>query len=194
MEIQPIIEIAGAILVSLGGGAVIIFSFSNWLGKLWANRLMEREKAEYRNDLERFKGDLSRDLEQHKVKLKKSEFLFQKEFDAASELVAYHEEMMPPALHPDMHMDDVFLHIFDTSEDTELWIKSFVTRNGVVMPKEVRSNMIMASRIAGECKFSSIEDNEEGLEHKIERGREIYNHIRMGMEVMKNKVWKQAVT
>ena len=31
---------------SLGGGAVIIFAFSSWLGKVWAVRILEKEKHE----------------------------------------------------------------------------------------------------------------------------------------------------
>ena len=34
------------ILTSLGGGAVIVFAFSSWLGKVWATRILDKEKHE----------------------------------------------------------------------------------------------------------------------------------------------------
>jgi len=70
------LEIVLSVLGALGGGAVIIGGFAHWLGNLWAKRLIQGEKAK-----------LDTELESYKVKLKKSEFIFQKEFEAASELV-----------------------------------------------------------------------------------------------------------
>lgn len=40
-------ELAGAILFSIGSAGVIIFALSSWLGKVWATRILDREK----NDL-----------------------------------------------------------------------------------------------------------------------------------------------
>lgn len=48
----------GAILASLGGGAVILLAFSSWLGKVWAARLMARERARHEKDLENLRNDL----------------------------------------------------------------------------------------------------------------------------------------
>ncbi|EPC3543473.1 hypothetical protein ACRZCT_003096 [Aeromonas hydrophila] len=76
MELKELLEIAGVILGSLGGGAAIIFGFSSWLGKVWANRLMEKEKAEHTRELESLRNRLTQDTESYKVKLKKSEFIF----------------------------------------------------------------------------------------------------------------------
>lgn len=41
-----ILEITGAILASLGGAAVILYGLSSWIGKLWADRLIEIYKRE----------------------------------------------------------------------------------------------------------------------------------------------------
>jgi hypothetical protein len=45
MEFKVIMEIVGAIGLSLGGGAAIVFSLSKWLGNIWAGRIIENEKA-----------------------------------------------------------------------------------------------------------------------------------------------------
>src|SRR5947209_5919232 len=44
-----------SILVSLGGGGTIVLSLSNWLGKMWAERFMQKEQARYEKEPEDFK-------------------------------------------------------------------------------------------------------------------------------------------
>jgi hypothetical protein len=95
MELSEMFKLVGAILVSLGGGAAIIFGFSNWLGKVWANRLMEKEKATHARELESLRNQLTQDTESYKVKLKKSEFIFQKEYEAVSEFVLLKRSFLP---------------------------------------------------------------------------------------------------
>ena len=45
-------EIAQAVLVSVGGGSLIIFALSSWLGKVWANRILETDRNRYAQDME----------------------------------------------------------------------------------------------------------------------------------------------
>jgi hypothetical protein len=47
MTLKEAIEICGAILVSLGGASGIILALSNYIGKLWADRALEKQKQEY---------------------------------------------------------------------------------------------------------------------------------------------------
>lgn len=60
MTFQDSLSIVGTALAALGGGATIVAAFSAWLGKVWANRLMESEKAKYALELESVKAELSR--------------------------------------------------------------------------------------------------------------------------------------
>lgn len=46
MGYSMIIEIIGAVFLSLGGGVVIVFALSKWLGGVWAGRILENERAE----------------------------------------------------------------------------------------------------------------------------------------------------
>ena len=41
-----IIEIVGAVFLSLGGGVAIVFALSKWLGGIWAGRILENERAQ----------------------------------------------------------------------------------------------------------------------------------------------------
>ncbi|MCX6980461.1 MAG: hypothetical protein NTV08_06875 [Verrucomicrobia bacterium] len=65
---KDIIEAVVGVIVSIGGGAAIVFAFSNWLGKLWADRLMSAEKAKHDRELESFRADIKRDAFQSEVR------------------------------------------------------------------------------------------------------------------------------
>jgi len=51
-------EIAQAVLLSIGGGAIIIFSLSGFLGKIWAKRILQNEKKEHDKELSQYKAQL----------------------------------------------------------------------------------------------------------------------------------------
>ena len=46
MNFAFLIEVVGAIFLSLGGGVAIVFVLSKWLGGVWAGRILENERAE----------------------------------------------------------------------------------------------------------------------------------------------------
>jgi hypothetical protein len=60
MPVTEILAIVGALLGALGGGAVLVLALSSWLGKVWAERLMEAEKARHAKDLKALESDLAR--------------------------------------------------------------------------------------------------------------------------------------
>ncbi|MEZ8544799.1 hypothetical protein AB6C74_18260 [Vibrio splendidus] len=93
MELDEIIKVAAAIIVSLGGASAIIYKSSSFFGKLWADKLLEKVKNENAKELEKTKNELLSGTESYKVQLKKSEFMFEKQFEAGSHfsgLVAHH--------------------------------------------------------------------------------------------------------
>lgn len=58
MGIKEILQVGAAIIASLGGGAVIVLGLSNWLGKVWADRLMQKERHEHAVQLEHLREAL----------------------------------------------------------------------------------------------------------------------------------------
>jgi hypothetical protein len=62
VTLSDILSVAAAVVAALGGGAAIVFALSSWLGKVWANHLMEADKARHARDLKALEADLSRDL------------------------------------------------------------------------------------------------------------------------------------
>lgn len=45
MAFSELLSISGAVLLSLGGGAAIVFALARWLGGVWAGRILENERA-----------------------------------------------------------------------------------------------------------------------------------------------------
>ena len=46
MNWDDIFKIVAASLASVGGAAVIMFGLSSWLGKVWASRILQKEKSD----------------------------------------------------------------------------------------------------------------------------------------------------
>src|SRR5712691_7256027 len=81
MSVSALLELAAAILVSLGGGAAIIIACASWLGKVWANRILESDRRRYAEELERLRGELSKTSHVHRVQ-------FEAEFRVLSDVWA----------------------------------------------------------------------------------------------------------
>lgn len=81
MGIREIFEVAGAIIASLGGGAALVLGLSSWLGKVWANRILENEKAQHNKELERYKRELSEELERVKSFNDKALYVSKAQYD-----------------------------------------------------------------------------------------------------------------
>ena len=94
-NILEVWNITGAIIAAFGGAGVIVIALSSWLGKVWASRLMEKEKAEHSKELEKLKSDFTQDTEKYKLQLKKSELFFEKQYHAATEFGKFYFTFMP---------------------------------------------------------------------------------------------------
>lgn len=79
MSIDEIFKISSAILGSVGGAAAIIFALSSWLGKVWANRILEKDRLKYSSELERIKNQLHTEAE-------KQQFVFSLYFEGQFKL------------------------------------------------------------------------------------------------------------
>jgi len=153
MSFEDIFAVSGAILASIGGGVAIVFGFSNWLGKVWANRLMTKEKAEYAQELESFRNRLTQDTESYKIKLKKSELIFEKEFIAASELVAFIRGLLPAYRSEEMDWDDAYNDIASKLENIEAKLDEFLSKHGAVLGSKLLISLRNAVPWQGRVSF-----------------------------------------
>lgn len=149
MSLTNAIEIGGAILVSLGGAAAIILGFSSWLGKVWAERILNKEKTKYAQQLEEFKSNLTKETESHKLKLKKSELIFSKEFEATSALVSLVKDINPSHFQPNMEWYDACDAIAGSFGKIEKNLRNYIMVHGAVLPAAVMDLIAECEGIAG---------------------------------------------
>ena len=69
MSLGDLFGLSVVVLSSLGGGALIILGFSTWLGKVWAGRILQVEKAELQRASDTFRNNLQKEIELEKSKL-----------------------------------------------------------------------------------------------------------------------------
>lgn len=60
MTMSEIFAGIGYIVISLGGGGILVFALSGWLGKIWAKRIIEKEVYAYKQELERLSKHLEK--------------------------------------------------------------------------------------------------------------------------------------
>ena len=156
---DAIIYSAG-VLISLGGGSAIVAAASKFAANILVRKFFEEERAKHERVLASFQGQLARELAQYETRLSKSHFLFEKEFEAASELVDVAESMLPERDHPDMDWPVACQEIAQKFESHELALKAFMRRHGAVLDGEARRHLNRAIRIASQGKFGKPEDGD----------------------------------
>jgi hypothetical protein len=68
MPLLPeLMKIVFLLIASLGGGGAIILGLSSWFGKIWADRLMQKQRATYEKEIEEFKATALQSLEREKA-------------------------------------------------------------------------------------------------------------------------------
>ena len=70
MTLEETIKIATAVLLSLGSGGAIVFALSSWLGKIWAERIMAKERASHESELAALRARLEKENQQSLANLK----------------------------------------------------------------------------------------------------------------------------
>jgi hypothetical protein len=75
-DLKTALEWLGAIVVSVGGTSVIVVGLAKWFGDRLANKLLEKDKAKYQEELEGLKLKYQTELEIKKNNLEKSKTLF----------------------------------------------------------------------------------------------------------------------
>src|SRR4029077_9746689 len=71
----------GTVLFSVGSGGAIVVGLSAWLGKVWAQRLMEGERHQHAKELERDRANYGQDLETLKSRFEETHRRLQSELD-----------------------------------------------------------------------------------------------------------------
>ena len=73
MTFTEIAELAAAVIASIGGGGAIVLGLSGYLGRIWADRAVEKLRAENARDLERERQEFARLNAEFTLQLKASQ-------------------------------------------------------------------------------------------------------------------------
>ena len=76
LDIKLALEWLGAIVISVGGTSAIVIGLAKWFGDRLANKLLEKDKAKYQEELEGLKTKYQTELETKKTELEKSKSMF----------------------------------------------------------------------------------------------------------------------
>ncbi len=98
--LENIYQIAFILLSSVGGAVAIIAAFSSWLGKVWANRILQSEKAKYTQELDKIRHQFRIELDQLSIIHEHQRSSFQRMIKALHESTksleqSYDEEWVP---------------------------------------------------------------------------------------------------
>lgn len=68
MSLQDALTIAGAFIVSLGGGAAIVVAAAKWLADVFANRILESDRHKYQEMLAKLSNELEMSRQERHVR------------------------------------------------------------------------------------------------------------------------------
>lgn len=87
MSWEDILKIVATAIASVGGAGAIIWALSSFFGKMWANKILEKQKAEYQKDIEKYKNALSSELESVKATNEKLTYISKVQYDMETEAI-----------------------------------------------------------------------------------------------------------
>ncbi len=159
MSQHEMIESIGKFLGWAAAGGAGVIALLAWPVKIWVERSMEKVKAEHTKWLDEHKSQLTRDVESLKMKLAKSQFMFEKEYEALSALLTLQQELLPPHSHPDMNWYDACDEIARDFTDIERNIENYLIKHGAVLQKDIRDLLSEVIWLAGSNKFELLDNN-----------------------------------
>ena len=173
--------IAATFIVSLGGGGAIVLGLSNRIGRILGDRYVEKLKHE-----------IQQELESYKTKLKKSEFLFQKEFEAASQFMSLRRGLLPPYWFPEMEWDDACEDFARKFDEVEKELERYRATHGAALQQDTLNRLSSAIDKASLGKFQVKKDV------VLYEGRDLAGQVMEELEKVEKElheaVWSQSST
>ena len=181
MNWNDVAAIAATFVVSLGGGGVIVLGLANWIGKILANKYVEKLKQE-----------IQQELENHKTRLRKSEFLFQKEFEATSAFISLRIRLLPRYRFPEMEWPDACEDFAHSFEQVEKSLESYIATHGAALQNETLERVTNAKTRASWGKLEVTNDNVS--REAIRYAEEVMNALDEIEKELYRTVWSQSGT
>jgi hypothetical protein len=186
---EAVWTLVGQFVAALGGAVVLLFAFSSFFGKLFADRFIEIKKAELNAQNERLKDELNREMETHRVRLRKSEKFFEIEFEAVSKFVALRRNMMPRHRVPEMDWADACDEIAMQFGELEGLFSDFISEYGAVLSDEAVDLISNCISLAGQNKFEA--SSEEISPGANAAANDLYDNASEAEKVLLNNLRSQ---
>ena len=161
MNLHDLTTIAATVLLSIGGGGVIVLGLANWIGKILANKYVEKLKHE-----------IQQELESHKTRLRKSEFLFQKEFEAASTFISLHRGLLPRYRLPEMEWREACADFALSFDHVEKTLESYIASHGAALKRDTLERLASAKTKAAWGKLD-VHPNSEVSSREVQLAEEV---------------------
>ena len=181
MNWSELVTIAATFIVSLGGGGAIVFGLSNWIGRILADRYVEKLKHE-----------IQQEIESYKTKLKKSEFLFQKEFEAASQFISLRRGLLPKYRVCDMDLEDAYEDFAVKLDLVEKELNRYMATHGTALKQQPLDRLAGAIAEAASGKFEVSRDgvSTQGLN----TAGKVIKELEGIEKELREAVWSQSST
>ncbi len=144
------------ILAALGGGTVVATGIITWSAKI----LRDKVKLKLDEDLEKAKSELSKDLEQHKTKLKITELLFQKKYEATSAYILYLHDITDYI----QDLDDPYPSIMNNLREICGKTENYLRQYGVILSNDIYKKL---KEISDDIRLMNSNDEAEYLAKKL---------------------------
>lgn len=182
MNLSELVTIAALVMASLVGGGSIVLGFSRWIGRILADRYLERVKHDFRQE-----------VESYKTKLQKSEFLFQKEFEAASQFIALYHRLIPSSQNPYVVSIGPAEAVAHKLSDVEKELEQYRRVHGAALQQEVLDRLAETIEKAGSGKHAADDPQSEQpgiLDYSYRL--DIAGRVMGELEAIKNELWKKV--
>ena len=181
MNWSELVTIAATFIISLGGGGAIVLGLSNWIGKILAGRYVEKLKHE-----------IQQEIESYRTKLRKSEFLFQREFEAASQFIALRRSLMPRYRFPEMEWYDACEDFANKLAKVETDLERYMATHGAALEQKTLDRLSSAIEQVASGRFEVSKDGVS--EQGIDIAGRIMEELEEVEKALRAAVWSQSST
>ena len=178
MELLDLPVTVAFLIVSFVGGGGIGLGLSNWIGKMVAERYVERLKHE-----------IQQEIDSHRTRLKKSEFLFQKEFEATSRFMSLRRDLRPTYRFPEMDWHDACLEFADNFDTVEARLKQYIVTHGAALKEPVLERL---DRAITRVSWGMFEDRKDRV--YTDTAGEVMDLLEEVEKELHEAVWSQSST
>ena len=171
-------QILVTVLVSVGAAGGLVVVVSKWIAELMAKTYVEQVKHELRQE-----------TESYRTKLRKSEFLFEKEFEAASEFIDLRRRLWPRMQHPDEDWREAVYQFGHNLEQVEQEIGQYLSAHGAALKDPV---LQIVHDALGQAEYGKFEFDEHGQAGSIAEG--VLDGLKKIETELRRAVWDQSST